>query len=125
MKESITSQALDCVNIYYSAIGQKHIRKSRLWRDTIPRTAIGVALARRVGDVVTGQILGKDRTTVIHYRKKHESNMRYWATYPEYFETASHIVESYLGEMAKAARLEAIDRKINQLVKQKTLIQSI
>lgn len=113
------------MNIYYSAIGQKHIRKSRLWRDTIPRTAIGVALARRVGDVVTGQILGKDRTTVIHYRKKHESNMRYWTTYPEYFETASHIVDSYLGEMAKAARLEAIDRKINQLVKQKTLIQSI
>ena len=51
--------------------------------------------------------------------------MRYWATYPEYFETASHIVDSYLGEMAKAARLEAIDRKISQLVKQKTLIQSI
>ena len=50
--------------------------------------------SERVGDVVTGQILGKDRTTVIHYRKKHESNMRYWTTYPEYFETASHIVDS-------------------------------
>lgn len=111
--------------MYYDAIGQPEVQKSRLWRDTIPRTAIGVALARQVGDVVTGEVLGKDRTTVIHYRKRHATNMRYWETYPDYFETASHIVAAYMGEMAKVARMAAIDDKIKQLVKQKSLIQSI
>ena len=94
-------------------------------KHTIPRCAIGVALARAVGDVVTGEVLGKDRTTVIHYRKKHEDNMRYWDTYPDYFETATHIITMYMGELAKAQRIEAIDRKIEQLVKQKSLINSI
>lgn len=51
--------------------------------------------------------------------------MRYWETYPDYFETASHIVAAYMGEMAKVARMAAIDDKIKQLVKQKSLIQSI
>ena len=122
---SLIQQARNCVDMFYQSLGQPYVKNERHLKHTIPRCAIGVALARAVGDVITGEVLGKDRTTVIHYRKKHEDNMRYWDTYPDYFETATHIITMYMGELAKAQRIEAIDRKIEQLVKQKSLINSI
>lgn len=110
--------------MYYEAVGQEYTSENRHFKHTMPRCAIGVALARYVGDSIASIALDKDRTTVVHYKRRHENNMMYWDGYEELFEMAEHVVDSYLNEMAKVNRMAHLDRMINQFVKEKTKIQS-
>ena len=110
--------------MYYEAVGQKYIPEDRAFKHSMPRCAIGVALSKYVGDSITAAALEKDRTTVIHYKRRHAQNMMYWDGYEELFEMAEHVVDSYLNEMAKLDRMAHLDKMINQFVKEKTQIQS-
>lgn len=119
---------IDCgreaLNLYYKTIGIEYNSKARYFKHTQPRIALGVALTRHIGDSLTSDVLGKDRTTIIHYKRKHADNMELWDGYDTMFETAKYIVDSYFSETAKLDRIAYIDKVIREMVEEKKSIQS-
>ena len=110
--------------MYCEAIGLDYTSGDRHLIQTQPRMAFGVALTKHIGDSLTSDVLGKDRTTIIHYRRKHENNLDWWDGYETMFETAEYVVNSYFNEMAKVNRVEYIDKMIQKLVQEKQSVQS-
>lgn len=110
--------------MYYKAVGMEYEPSSRLLLHTQPRCAFGVALSKYLGDALVGHVMDKDRTTIIHYRKKHDTNLIHWQGYDTFYETAEYICDSYLNEMAKADRMAYIDSMIIKMVQEKVSIQS-
>ena len=119
---------IDCgreaLNLYVKTIGVEYNSKARSFKHTQPRIAFGVALTKHIGDSLTSDVLEKDRTTIIHYKRKHADNMYLWDGYDTLFETAQYIVDSYFSETAKLDRIAYIDRMIRQMVEEKKSIQS-
>ena len=114
----------EALNLYVKTIGVEYNSKARDFKQTQPRIAFGVALTKHIGDSLTSDVLEKDRTTIIHYKRKHEDNMELWDGYDTLFETAQYIVDSYFSETAKLDRIAYIDRMIRQMVEEKKSIQS-
>lgn len=110
--------------MYCDAIGLDYTSEDRHFKQTQPRMAFGVALTKHIGDSLTADVLGKDRTTIIHYRRKHENNLDWWGGYETMFETAEYVVDTYFNEMAKVNRIDYIDNMIQKLVQEKSSIQS-
>lgn len=114
----------EALNLYVKTIGVEYKSKARHFKHTQPRIAFGVALTKHIGDSLTSDVLEKDRTTIIHYKRKHADNMELWDGYDTLFETAQYIVDSYFSETAKLDRIAYIDRMIRQMVEEKKSIQS-
>ena len=114
----------EALNLYVKTIGVEYNSKARDFKQTQPRIAFGVALTKHIGDSLTSDVLEKDRTTIIHYKRKHADNMQLWDGYDTLFETAQYIVDSYFSETAKLDRIAYIDRMIQQMVEEKKSIQS-
>ena len=66
---ALIEQGKEARNIYYDSIGQHFSPTDRKFKNSQPRIAIGVALANKIGDSLTSEVLHKDRTTIIHYKK--------------------------------------------------------
>lgn len=120
----LIDQGREALHMYCDAIGVDYISDDRHFNQSQPRMAFGVALTRHIGDSLTSDVLEKDRTTIIHYKRKHESNLQWWDGYKTMFETAEYVVDSYFNEMAKLNRIDHIDSMISKLVNEKKLIQS-
>tara|TARA_R100000406_G_C3092590_1_gene119841 strand:- start:121 stop:528 length:408 start_codon:yes stop_codon:yes gene_type:complete len=122
---SITEQAKKCRDIFFDSIGQEVNTTSRKWKHIVPRQALAVALSRSSGDIVAAEALGKDRTTILHARKKHSNSMKYWESYPFYFKKAQEIVRTCLEDTERQSRIQVIDRMIQNLEAEKKYIKSL
>jgi hypothetical protein len=121
---ALIEQGKEALGMYYETIGQEYNADERHFRHSQPRMALGMALTNHLGDTLTADILGKDRTTIIHYRRNHEANLKAWDGYSTFFETAEYIVNTYFDGMAKVNRINYIDKIINRLLQEKISIQS-
>ena len=121
---SLIEQGKEVIKVYYDSIGQEFTPKDRHIIHSQPRIALGVALARRLGKSLTGEVLNKDRTTIHHYEKKHDAHLENWDGYALLYETAEYIVDSYFAGASKVNRIEYIDKTIKKLLKEKQSIQS-
>tara|TARA_A100001391_G_C4850926_1_gene219697 strand:- start:44 stop:484 length:441 start_codon:yes stop_codon:yes gene_type:complete len=121
---ALIEQGKEARNIYYDSIGQEFSPTDRQFKNSQPRIAIGVALSRHIGDSLTADVLHKDRTTIIHYKKTHDANLKNWDGYALLSETAEYIVNSYFEGAAKLDRLQYIDKTVNELLKEKLQIQT-
>jgi hypothetical protein len=121
---SFLDQGLEAFKMYYDTIGQKHEPTSRLYEHSQPRMALGAALTEHLSDTLVAKILEKDRTTIIHYRKTHNDNLKLWHGYSMYYETAKYICDTYFKKMARQNRIEYIDNLIGKLTQEKLSIQS-
>lgn len=117
-------QGQQAFKMYYDTIGQEYEPTSRLHEHSQPRMAFGAALTEHLSDTLVSKILSKDRTTIIHYRKMHDTNMHGWGGYDKYFDMAKYICDSYFNKMAQANRVEYIDALIDKLTQEKLSIQS-
>lgn len=122
---TIIKQANKCRDLFYDSIGQEFNKNARTWKHIVPRHALAVAIARNAGDHVAGESLGKDRTTILHARKRHAQNMKYWTAYPLYFKKAQDIVRICLEETEREARLEVVEKMIQNLEAEKKYIKSL
>ena len=120
----LIDQGREALRMYYEAIGQEYNANDRHFKHSQPRMALGVALSRRIGDSLTGEVLSKDRTTIIHHKNTHDSNLSGWDGYATFFETAEHVVNTYFDESAKLNRIEYIDKMIRKFILEKHAIQS-
>ena len=62
--------------MYYDTIGQEFNADSRNYVHSQPRMALGMALSKHLNDSLAGEILGKDRTTIIHYKTNHRATSK-------------------------------------------------
>ena len=121
---ALIEQGKEARNIYYDSIGQHFSPTDRKFKNSQPRIAIGVALANKIGDSLTAEVLHKDRTTIIHYKKTHGANLENWDGYALFYETAEYIVNSHFDGVAKVERIKYIDKTVNELLKEKIQIQT-
>ena len=121
---SFYDQGREAFKMYYDTIGQKYVATSRVYEHSQPRMALGAALSEHLSDTLVAKVLDKDRTTIIHYRKTHNDNMKLWHGYSMYYETAKYICDTYFKKTAMANRIQYIDALINKLTKEKLSIQS-
>lgn len=121
---ALIEQGQEALGMYYGTIGQEYNATNRHFKDSQPRMAFGMALARHIGDSLTADVLGKDRTTIVHYRRHHDVNLKNWDGYSTYYETAEYIIDTYFDGMAKVNRLAYIDKIVSKLLKEKQEIQS-
>lgn len=120
----LIEQGHDALNLFYQTIGQDYNPSDRHFKHSQPRMAFGRALTRHIGDSLTSDVLDKDRTTIIHYKRTHDSNLKNWDGYATFYETAEYIVDSYFAEAAKLNRIEYIDKMIAKLIKEKQQVKS-
>jgi hypothetical protein len=83
------------------------------------RGAITVALSKWFYSDVIGEALNRERTVVNHYKKNHEGNLEYWSGYKEFFEIAVAQAKAALSQDPLDLRLEAIDRQIKHLLRER------
>lgn len=121
---ALIAQGKEALDMYYDTIGQKFNADSREIVHSQPRMAFGMALTKHLNENLAAEILGKDRTTVLHYRRNHRGNLEAWCGYDTYFETAQYVVDTYFDGMAKVNRIKYIDKIVNRLIKEKLNIQS-
>lgn len=121
---SLIEQGHEARDVFYDTIGYEYNADDRQVRHAQPRIAFGNALTKVIGNTLTADVLGKDRTTLVHYRKTHDTNMKSWDGYATFYETAEYIVTSYFNGSAKIDRLKYIDKMVNKLLKEKLQIQS-
>lgn len=110
--------------MFYEVLGLPNEPEKRHAKFLLPRQAIGVALSHYVGDSIAAHALEKERTTMIHYRRKHPINMAWAEGYDTLFETANYIVQTYMNDAAKVDRVRYIDNAIKFLLTEKEKIQS-
>jgi hypothetical protein len=121
---TLIEQGCTARDVFYDTIGYEYDADDRQVKHAQPRSAFGNALTKVIGDTLTADVLGKDRTTVIHYKRTHESNMEGWDGYATFYETAEYIVNSYFNGSAKIDRIRYIDKMVNKLLMEKIQIQS-
>jgi len=121
---NLIEQSEDCVRMFYESIGQQPEYQSRDFEHAMPRIAIGVAIAKRVGKTIAAKVMRKHRTTIHHHVMEHPVNMSSWDGYALFFETAEYTVNSYMENISHVNRMKYLDTMIQQFTKEKTKIQS-
>lgn len=121
---NLLDQSKHAVDMFYDTLGLQNEPEKRHAKYLLPRQAMGVALSKVVGDSIAAHALEKERTTIIHYRRKHDINMAWAEGYDTLFETATYIVDTYMNEAAKVDRIRYIDNAIKLLINEKEKIQS-
>jgi len=121
---NLIDQSKHAVDMYYETLGLPNEPEKRHAKYLLPRQAMGVALSKYVGDSIAAHALEKERTTIIHYRRKHEINMAWAEGYDTLFENATYIVNTYMNDAAKVDRIRYIDNTIKLLLTEKEKIQS-
>lgn len=121
---NLLDQSKNAVDMFYDTLGLPNEPEKRHAKYLLPRQAMGVALSNYVGDSIAAHALEKDRTTIIHYRRKHEISMAWAEGYDTLFETATYIVNTYMDDAAKVDRMRYIDNAIKLLLTEKEKIQS-
>ncbi len=121
---NLIEQSEDCVRMFYESIGQQPEYKSRDFEYAMPRIAIGVAIAKRVGKTIAAKVMRKHRTTIHHHVMEHDTNIKGWDGYALFYETADYTVNSYMDNISHVNRMRYLDTMIQQFTKEKNKIQS-
>jgi len=76
------------------------------------RTALGVALSKYFPDATTGNLVGRDRCTVIHYRHHQRYNVKGWVGYKEIYEVVKDIVDEMMSDGVRKSKTTSIEIRI-------------
>ena len=120
----LQADGLKARQIYYDSLGISYEPTDRSTIQSQAKQAFGVALSKRIGYALTAKVLGKDRTTMNHYGKNHEGNLENWDGYRYLYENAEHVVSTLLDGTAKTDRIDFINAKVGELLREKFLIQN-
>lgn len=104
-------QTREAVGDVYRALGMIPMNSRKAEQVQI-RAAIMSSLGRFMHDEMVAEVLGKDRTTVLHHRAKHATNMKMWKGYAETYKLAHGILSISIGQTRKEAKIKATKAKI-------------
>jgi hypothetical protein len=78
------------------------------------RAAIGTALSEYMKPTHVAKAMGKDRTTVIHYNKQHDGNLKTWRGYAEKYDVAKDVAKASMDEATRSYKVMLIDGRIRE-----------
>jgi hypothetical protein len=78
------------------------------------RAAIGTALSEYMKPTHVAKAMGKDRTTVIHYNKQHDGNLKTWRGYAEKYDVAKDVARASMDEATRSYKVMLIDGRIRE-----------
>ena len=78
------------------------------------RAAIGTALSEYMKPTHVAKAMGKDRTTVIHYNKQHDGNLKTWKGYAEKYDVAKDVARASMDEATRSYKVMLIDGRIRE-----------
>ena len=81
------------------------------------RAAIGAALSEYIKPTHVGKAMGKDRTTVIHYNKQHDGNLKTWKGYAEKYDVAKDVAKMNMHYATVNYKVALIDSRIDEYYK--------
>jgi hypothetical protein len=76
------------------------------------RAAIGAALSEYMKPTHIAKAMNKDRTTVIHYNKQHDGNLKTWKGYAERYDVAKDVAKVSMHEATIKYKVMLIDARI-------------
>jgi len=120
----LQADGLKARHIYYDSLGISYEPTDRSTIQSQAKQAFGVALSKRIGYPLTAEVLLKERTTMNHYGTNHESNLENWEGYRQMYENAQHVVTTLFDGTAKTDRIDYINAKVGELLREKFLIQN-
>jgi len=81
------------------------------------RAAIGAALSEYMKPTHIGKAMGKDRTTIIHYNKQHDGNLKTWKGYAEKYDVAKDVAKMNMHYATVNYKVALIDSRIDEYYK--------
>ena len=78
------------------------------------RAAIGTALSKYMKPRHVAKAMGKDRTTVIHYNKQHDGNLKTWKGYAEKYDVAKDVAKMSMHYATINYKIKLIDSRIDE-----------
>jgi len=88
----------DLISDYYERVGIERNDSARDHQSTMARQAIMVSLCTLSSMTAIGNKFGKDHTTILYAKRKHDRNMRN-LDYIDLYNTATEVVEDLVGKV--------------------------
>lgn len=111
MKNRMIENAEIAVAEVYSTLGMAPTT-SREEEHVMVRAAIGATLCRYMSDANAGKVLGKDRTTVTHYKRNHDNNMTQWIGYSDVYAVAKNVISVSIDNSLLDGRIQALKTRM-------------
>ena len=114
--EHLIERAGEVVDFTYKVLGlEKTDRRDNEQVQT--RAAIGTALSEYIKPTHVAKAMGKDRTTVIHYNKQHDGNLKTWKGYAEKYDVAKDVAKTNMHHATISYKIKLIDSRIDEYYK--------
>jgi len=111
--EHLIEKASEVVDLTYKILGvEKTDRRNN--EQVQVRAAIGTALSEYMKPNHVAKAMGKDRTTVIHYNKQHDGNLKTWKGYAEKYDVAKDVARASMDEATRSYKVMLIDGRIRE-----------
>jgi len=111
--EHLIEKASEVVDLTYNILNiEKTDRRNN--EQVQIRAAIGKALSAYMKPAHVGKAMGKDRTTVIHYNKQHDGNLKTWRGYAEKYDVAKDVARASMDEATRSYKVMLIDGRIRE-----------
>jgi len=111
--EHLIERAGEVVDLTYKVLDLE--KTNRRHNEQIQtRAAIGAALSEYMKPTHIAKAMGKDRTTVIHYNKQHDGNLKTWKGYAEKYEVAKDVARVSMHEATISYKIMLIDSRISE-----------
>lgn len=111
MEEELESIIAD----YYSALGFDIELNSRKSEQVKARAALMTAMSEYKMVSHIGRAFGMNHATVLHHKRKHESNLRFWCGYKEKYEIAKRMCTYTLRFKTIQGKLRRVKMEIKSL----------
>lgn len=110
-------RAKEAVAEAYDALNMAPVNSRKIAHVKV-RAAIGCSLVNFMTEEEAGQALGKNRCTVIHHRRNHLDNIRYWNGYAEIFKTVDDVIRASFKGSTRRSRIVSTEAKIDFFMKE-------
>lgn len=118
----MNEQAKNAVAEVYSVL-QMAPTTSREDKHVMVRAAIGVALCDYMSDTAAGELIDKHRTTIKHFKRHHQRNLKQWIGYDDVYKLAKGIISITLDNSIVEGRIQGIKARIEEHEKEMATLQ--
>lgn len=111
--EHLIKKASEVVDLTYKILEiEKTDRRNNDQVQT--RAAIGAALSEYMKPTHIAKAMDRDRTTVMHYKKQHDGNLKTWRGYAERYDVAKDVAKMSMHYATINYKITLIDSRIDE-----------
>ena len=111
--EHLIKKASEVVDLTYKILEiEKTDRRNNDQVQT--RAAIGAALSEYMKPTHIAKAMDRDRTTVMHYKKQHDGNLKTWRGYADRYDVAKDVAKMSMHYATINYKITLIDSRIDE-----------